>query len=138
MLRFLVCITNYIKSSSDDNSLIQNTPVTYEDLRNNQEMWEKLQEMVTEQDPNNPDQKVTNSLLKKHLTPEVFEVLVQKQTAKGSILADCISSGVENPKSNIGIYAADTECYEKFKLLFHPIIRTYHDLPSYAKLDVIV
>ena len=68
----------------------------------------------------------SKSLLKKYLTPEVFDRLKEKMTENGSTLLDVIQSGVSNPDSKIGIYAADAECYVLFSELFDPIIEEYH------------
>jgi creatine kinase/arginine kinase len=66
------------------------------------------------------------SLLCKHLTPEVFELLKDKKTANGFTLKDAIHSGVVNPDSSIGVYAGDLESYKLFAPLFDPIIQEYH------------
>ncbi|XP_029722592.2 arginine kinase 1-like [Aedes albopictus] len=68
------------------------------------------------------------SLLKKHLTQEVFDELKEKKTALKSTLLDCIQSGLENHDSGVGIYASDAECYELFAPLFNPIIDEYHGI----------
>ncbi|EAT42445.1 AAEL006042-PA [Aedes aegypti] len=69
-----------------------------------------------------------SSLLKKHLTQEVFDELKQKKTTLKSTLLDCIQSGLENHDSGVGIYASDAECYELFAPLFNPIIEAYHGI----------
>jgi len=67
------------------------------------------------------------SLLKKHLTKEVFEKLKDKRTPSfGSSLLDVIQSGVANLDSGVGIYAPDGEAYTTFADLFDPVIDTYH------------
>ena len=68
----------------------------------------------------------SRSLLKKHLTSEVLNRLKHRVTHNGSSLLDVIKSGVENPDSNIGVYAPDAESYTLFKELFDPIIDEYH------------
>lgn len=68
----------------------------------------------------------SKSLLKKHLTREVFDALKTKKTSFGSTLLDCIQSGVENLDSGCGIYAPDAEAYTVFADLFDPIIEEYH------------
>jgi len=67
-----------------------------------------------------------NSMLCKHLTPKVFEVLKNKKTANGFTLEQAIHSGVKNIDSGIGVYAGDEETYELFAALFDPIIEEYH------------
>lgn len=68
-----------------------------------------------------------NSLLKKYLTQEIFDMLKGKETSVGSTLSDCIRSGLENLDSHMGIYAADLECYTVFADIFNPIIEDYHE-----------
>lgn len=72
---------------------------------------------------NNPDCK---SLLKKHLTREVFDQLKHCKTSRGATLLDVVQSGFANHDSGIGIYAPDIESYKVFKALFDPIIEEYH------------
>jgi len=67
------------------------------------------------------------SLLKKHLTKEVFDKTKSKTTPSfGSTLLDVIQSGVANLDSGVGIYAPDAEAYSTFSALFDPVIDTYH------------
>ncbi|XP_026474404.1 arginine kinase-like [Ctenocephalides felis] len=75
----------------------------------------------------------SKSLLKKHLTQEIFDNLKTKKTTFGSTLFDCIKSGLENYDSGIGIYAADAEAYSVFADLFDPIIEEYHS--GFTKTD---
>lgn len=89
------------------------------------------------------------SLAQKYLSKEVWD-LSCKRTSHGTTFLDCISSAIENPKSNVGIYAPgifnpnfskflnlsqsyklfklnkDTEVYDLFSDLFHPAIAEYH------------
>lgn len=73
------------------------------------------------------------SLLKQHLTEELFERLKGLTTNSGKTLIDCINSGLENPKSSIGIYAADDDAYTVFKELFDKIIKAYHGFDENAQ-----
>jgi len=67
------------------------------------------------------------SLLKKHLTKEVFDKTKNLKTPSfGSSLLDVIQSGVANLDSGVGIYAPDAEAYTTFSALFDPVIDTYH------------
>jgi len=66
------------------------------------------------------------SLLKKHLTREVFDACKGRKTAMGATLLDVIQSGVENLDSGVGLYAPDAESYTLFKELFDPVIDDYH------------
>merc|ERR1712142_1169442 len=68
----------------------------------------------------------SNSLMKKYLTSQVFNLLKDKKTSLGATLLDVIQSGIENPESNIGVYAPDAEAYDLFSTLFDPIIDDYH------------
>ena len=81
----------------------------------------------------------SNSLLKKYLTPEVFDQIKERMSANGATLLDVMKSGVENPDSKIGIYAADVDCYVLFSELFDPIIDDYHGsfgpLNSHPEID---
>jgi len=68
----------------------------------------------------------SKSLLKKHLTKEIFDSLKNKKTSFGSSLLDCIQSGCENLDSGFGIYAPDAEAYSLFGAIFDPMIADYH------------
>jgi len=69
----------------------------------------------------------SKSLLKKHLTKEIFDNLKNKKTPTfGSTLLDCVQSGFENHDSGFGIYAPDAEAYSVFSELFDPMIEDYH------------
>jgi creatine kinase/arginine kinase len=74
--------------------------------------------------PNLP--KDCTSMLCKHLSRDVFELLKDKKTANGFRLKDIINSGVENIDSGIGLYAGDEESYRLFAPLFDPVIEEYH------------
>jgi arginine kinase len=65
------------------------------------------------------------SLAQKNTPAQVWE-WCDKKTSHGTRFIDCITSALENPKSNVGIYAPDPECYDVFSDLFHPIIAEYH------------
>nr|UXW65972.1 Tyr p 20 allergen [Tyrophagus putrescentiae] len=66
------------------------------------------------------------SLLKKHLTKEIFEELKGKKTQMGATLLDVVQSGMENLDSGVGMYAPDAEAYTVFENLFNPVIEEYH------------
>lgn len=91
-----------------------------------------------------------HSLLKKHLTREIFDKLKNLKTPLGATLLDVIQSGVENLDSGVGVYAPDAQSYSLFADLFDPIIDEYHggfsktarhppkdfgDLNSYVNVD---
>lgn len=73
------------------------------------------------------------SMLCKHLNPEIFDALKDKKTNNGYTLAQTINSGVENIDSGIGVYAGDEETYTTFAPLFDPIIEAYHGFTSEDK-----
>lgn len=75
----------------------------------------------------------SKSLLKKHLTREIFDKLKAEQTSFGSTLLDCIQSGLDNLDSGFGIYAPDAEAYTVFADIFDPMIEDYHSFPRGAK-----
>ncbi|OAD52723.1 Arginine kinase [Eufriesea mexicana] len=68
----------------------------------------------------------SKSLLKKHLTQQVFDMLKCRLTNAGSTLMDVIQSGLKNPDSNVGLYAPDQHAYDVFAALFDPVIEEYH------------
>ncbi len=65
------------------------------------------------------------SLTQKHLPAEVWK-WSSKRTSHGTTFFDCINSALENPNSNVGLYAPDCEAYDLFSELFHPVIAEYH------------
>eukprot|EP00347_Sterkiella_histriomuscorum_P011380 403372676 len=67
-----------------------------------------------------------NSLLKKHLTREVWSNMKKKNTSKGGNIQMCVKSGVQNPNCEIGVMATDEEAYKQFNDLFGPIIKDLH------------
>ncbi|XP_020816584.1 arginine kinase-like [Drosophila serrata] len=69
----------------------------------------------------------SKSLLKKHLTQEIFDKLKSKTTPHfKSTLLHCINSGLCNHDSGVGVYAPDPEAYTVFADLFDPLIEDYH------------
>ncbi|BCS97246.1 hypothetical protein DSLASN_28780 [Desulfoluna limicola] len=66
------------------------------------------------------------SLLKKHLTKEIWEELQGRRTASGFTISDLIRSGVEQEDSSIGMYAGDAESYDLFAPLLDPVLLDYH------------
>ena len=65
------------------------------------------------------------SLTEKHLPAEVWK-WSKLRTSHGTTFFDCINSALENPNSNVGLYAPDCEAYDLFSELFHPVIAEYH------------
>jgi creatine kinase/arginine kinase len=66
------------------------------------------------------------SLMKKHLTDEIYGELKGLKTKSGYTVDMAINSGMKNLDSGIGIYAGDEESYELFGTIFNPIIKEYH------------
>jgi arginine kinase len=67
-----------------------------------------------------------DSLLKKHLTREVWSNMKKKNTNKGGNIQICVKSGVQYPADPIGVMATDEEAYKSFSDLFGPIIKDLH------------
>ncbi len=67
-----------------------------------------------------------HSLLKKYLTPEIFDKLITVKSKSGFSLTQMIRSGVENPDSSVGVYLGDQDSYTTFALLLDKIINDYH------------
>lgn len=68
----------------------------------------------------------SDSLLKKYLTPELFDQLKSKKTKNGFTFSRLIHSGVLNQDSGIGVYAGDADSYKIFADVLTPIIEDYH------------
>ena len=65
------------------------------------------------------------SLTEKYLPKDVWRMLRVK-TSFGTTIYDCAKSALENPDSNVGLYAPDPEAYDVFAEVFHPVIAEYH------------
>jgi arginine kinase len=65
------------------------------------------------------------SLTQKYLPADCWKWLSIK-TSFGTTIQDCCRSAIENPDSNVGLYAPDPEVYDTFAELFHPVIAEYH------------
>lgn len=70
------------------------------------------------------------ALIKKHLSPDLYQRLRHFKTHSGFTLEKAIRSGIQNPDSSIGIYAGDAESYQVFSPVFDPIIHEYHHFPE--------
>jgi creatine kinase len=68
----------------------------------------------------------SQSLLKKCLTPDVYNKLKDKKTKLGGTLAHCINSGCIHLGSKVGIYACDPDAYTTFSDVLSPVIKAYH------------
>lgn len=67
-----------------------------------------------------------HSLLKKHLSRDIWSNMKKKSTSKGGNIQLCVKSGVQMPSNPIGIMASDEEAYRQFNDLFGPIIKDLH------------
>jgi hypothetical protein len=65
------------------------------------------------------------SLTEKYLPKDLWKWLSIK-TSYGTTIYDCARSALENPDSNVGLYAPDPEAYDTFAEVFHPVIAEYH------------
>lgn len=73
------------------------------------------------------------SLLQKHLSKELYTSLADIKTDTfESTLLDCIKCYSRNNigLDAIGLFATDSDCYDKFEELFYPIIQEYHGVSS--------
>ncbi len=68
-----------------------------------------------------------NSLLRRHLSEDLFINLMEIATESGFSFAQAINSGIVNQDSSVGVYAGDAESYSLFSSLFNPIIEDYHN-----------
>merc|ERR1719223_1949215 len=67
-----------------------------------------------------------SSLLKKNLTPAIYEQLKDKVSSNGFTLERGIQSGIDNQDSGVGLYAGDDDSYSTFAPLFDAVIEDYH------------
>lgn len=67
-----------------------------------------------------------DSLLKKHLTREIWANMKKKSTSLGGNIQLCVKSGVEMMNTKVGIMATDDEAYKTFGDLFAPVIKDLH------------
>ena len=79
-------------------------------------------------EPGLPFHVSSRSKIKQHLTLKLYNALKEIRTPSGYSLDQAIRSGIENPDSNIGIYAGDMESYDCFAPVLLPIIEDYHHL----------
>ena len=70
-------------------------------------------------------QPTKQSLTQKYLPTDCWNML-SKTTSFGTTVYDCVKSALENPNSNVGLYAPDPEVYDVFSEIFHPVIAEYH------------
>jgi creatine kinase len=81
------------------------------------------------------------SLLKQHLTEEIYNKLKGYQTLSGVTLEDLIRSGVslpwgaKPPRGIAGVFAGDAESYHTFSDLLNPLIEEHHKPTYRARLQ---
>jgi arginine kinase len=68
----------------------------------------------------------TKSLLRKNLTPAIWNQLKDKADKHGFTFKQAIFSGCKNVDSGIGVYAGSHDSYTTFAPLFDKIILDYH------------
>lgn len=75
----------------------------------------------------------TKSLLKKNLTPAIWNQLKDKKDKHGFSFKAAIFSGCKNTDSGIGVYAGSHDSYTAFAPLFDKIVLDYHKHGKSAK-----
>ncbi|TRY79291.1 hypothetical protein TCAL_09903 [Tigriopus californicus] len=68
----------------------------------------------------------SQSLLKRFLTPKVYNRLQKRVSTEGGTLLDVVHSGAEILDTTIGVLAPDRDSYKVFWPLFKPIIASIH------------
>ena len=68
-----------------------------------------------------------SSLLKKHLSPDVYLACAGRVTPNGFTFDQVCQSGVDNQDSGVGCYAGDEDSYTVFAPLFDKVIEDYHN-----------
>lgn len=66
------------------------------------------------------------SMLKILLTKEILDELKGLKTEFKGTLLDCIQAGLNDVKSQLGIFACDSNAYQVFSRLFDPLIEKIH------------
>ena len=75
----------------------------------------------------------TKSLLKKNLTPAIWNQLKDKKDKHGFSFRQAIFSGCKNTDSGIGVYAGSHDSYATFAPLMDKIVLDYHKHGKAAK-----
>jgi len=107
--------TAYKNNSSENQGEVMELPRTQEEL------FQELKAMKF------PDE--NKSLVRKHLTDDVFDKLKNKKTKLGGTLGHVFCPAVLHPSCSIGLLVTDPEAYDTFSLLTHQVIKDYHKLP---------
>ncbi|KAJ1469209.1 ATP:guanido phosphotransferase [Baffinella frigidus] len=74
------------------------------------------------------------SLMRKTLTPELFEQLKDVKSSKGYTLSNGMQAGVLRPHLGVGFTAGDEECFTLFKDLIYPIVNGWHKFDPATQL----
>lgn len=69
------------------------------------------------------------NLMARHFDEDYFRSLDQKLRLR---LTKIILSGIENPDSQMGAYAMNSDDYDQFALMLDPMIRDFHGIPAEA------
>ena len=66
------------------------------------------------------------SLMRKTMTPELFDKLKDVKSSKGYTLSNGMQAGVLRPHLGVGFTCGDEECFELFKDVINPIVKGWH------------
>jgi serine/threonine protein kinase len=62
--------------------------------------------------------------------PNDLLVWFYKTTSYGTPFIDCVKTAIDNEDTQIGLYAPDPDCYDRFPEIFWPVIAEYHRVDS--------
>jgi creatine kinase len=74
------------------------------------------------------------SLMRKTLTPEIWEAHKDLKSSKGYTLSNAIQAGVVRPHLGVGITCGDEECFELFKDIIYPVVQGWHKFDPYTQV----
>lgn len=107
----------------------QDTTAATQPTTSAQETKPVVEDVTNEDTMSMPEIKSKNSLVKKHLTPELYEKYKNHTTKTcGFTLDKCIVCSVQLDDQSVGVYAGDHDCYKDFKDFIHPVVLDYHGL----------
>jgi len=66
------------------------------------------------------------SLMRKTMTPELFDKLKDVKSSKGYSLSNGMQAGVLRPHLGVGFTCGDEECFTLFKDVIYPIVQGWH------------
>jgi len=73
------------------------------------------------------------SLMRKVMTPELFNKYKDVKSSKGFTFSNAIQCGVLKPHLGVGFTAGDEECFELFKDMIYPIVQGWHKFDPYTQ-----